>query len=145
MAYKKKDKKTPTDLNGMLTTVTIVGRWPDFEKEGLNRCALSNKLSYYLDRVDVEVQNILYRLMRKVTKDGMIIICEHSTKPKSIVFKCELYLGRPSPVISQVFKEQVNNIDINTVIAKIEEKIKNKNNEEDGEFSDPYQEDGWDY
>lgn len=124
MAYKRKKPKYPSEYNGLLTTVRAIGPLPSANVEDLSRSEKSTVYSDILDEVDSTIQTKLYRIMRKASEAGMIIVVDHSVKTDNVLFTMDLYLGKPSPVLTQIFREQAKNIDIEEILFKVEEKRK---------------------
>ncbi len=124
MAYKRKKPKCPSEHNGLLTTVKAIGPLPGANVDNLSRSEKSTVYSDILDEVDNTIQMMLYRIMHNASGEGMIIVVDHSVKTDKVSYTMELYLGKPSPVLTQIFREQAKNIDIEEILFKVEEKRK---------------------
>ncbi len=130
MAYKRKPAKLPSESNGLLTIVKKTGRLPDVDTEGMAKTTISVILNDVLDEVDTALQMRLYRIMRNASEAGMIIVVDHTIKKDHVLYKMELYLGKPSPVLTQIFREQAGNIDIDEILSNVEEKSKGDDDED---------------
>lgn len=130
MAYKRKAPKYPSEYNGLLTTVKKNGRLPDVDTEGMAKTTICVILNDIVDEVDTALQMRLYRIMRKASEAGMIIVVDHSLKKDHVLYTMELYLGKPSPVLTQIFREQAGNIDIDEILSNVEEKSKGDDDED---------------
>lgn len=123
MAKKEKYDGTPTIKNGLLVVSTVKGRLPD--KGNCTVMAnISARRNGIADDVCVIMQRELYRTMRRETNQGMIIVVNSGMKATCdyVLYEAEMYLGKPSPNLSAIFKEAVRNLDVEKYTKDVENK-----------------------
>ena len=123
---------TPTEKNGLLVISTINGRLPDYGNL-TDRVCISDRRNQMAYDVCYLIQKNMYRAMRMETKQGMIIIADSQMKSTwdHVRYEVQLYLGKPSPNLSAIFKEKVQELDIEQMTKEVENKWYDRDDEED--------------
>ena len=129
---------TPTEKNGLLVISTINGRLPDYGNL-TDRVCISDRRNQMTDDVCYLIQRHMYRAMRRETEHGMIIIAEHQMKSTwdHVRYEVQLYLGKPSPNLSAIFKAKVQELDIEQLTNEVEDKWYDKDDDEEDDETTP--------